>query len=163
MFPAPDHQSVGGGQLLDAGKDRPGGEHHAETEIVLQRLGMNAARDFRVGQDRLGLRAKHDPVAGAVQVERFDAETVAGEQHRLAPRVPGREGEHAAKAGDEGLAFLFVTVDEHLGVRLRGKAVPPAFQPGAKFAVVVDFAVEDDLNRAVLAAHWLGAAGQVND
>jgi hypothetical protein len=37
------------------------------------------------------------------------------------------------------------------------------FEPGAKLEVVVDLAVENDLDATVLVAHWLASAFNVND
>ena len=52
---------------------------------------------------------------------------------------------------------------DHLGVRLRPEAVPASFQLGAELAVVVDLAVEDELDGAVLVPDRLVPRLEVDD
>jgi len=54
-------------------------------------------------------------------------------------------------------------VDKDFGVAARPKAMAPALQLGPEFAVVVNLAVENDLNAAVFVANWLASPGEVND
>ena len=59
-------------------------------------------------------------------------------------------------------ALLLVEVGDHLGVALRGEAVARALQALAQLAVVVDLAVEDDRDRAVLVEDRLVAGREVD-
>ena len=60
--------------------------------------------------------------------------------------------------------MLLVEVDEDLGVAVGcGSGGRADSSVGAERLVVVDLAVEDDLDRAVLVADRLVAAGQVDD
>src|SRR5262245_65357035 len=54
-------------------------------------------------------------------------------------------------------------MDDHLGVRGRGKAVTPCLELGPELAVVVDLAVEDDPYGAVLVGQGLAARIEVDD
>ena len=58
---------------------------------------------------------------------------------------------------------MFVAVDEGFGVAEGGEGVSEALELGAEFAVVVDFAVEDDGAGAVFVEDGLPAAGEVDD
>jgi hypothetical protein len=64
---------------------------------------------------------------------------------------------------DAVVAVLLVEVDDHLAVRARGEAVAARLQARAQLLVVVDLAVGDDRDRAVLGAQRLVAAGDVDD
>ena len=54
-------------------------------------------------------------------------------------------------------------MDQDLGVALGPESMPPAFELAAQLLIVVDLAVEDDLDRAILVADGLIAAVQVDD
>ena len=82
---------------------------------------------------------------------------------RRAPLIGDREREHAVEALDAGVAVLLVGVDDGFGVGLGAERWPRASQVAAQLAVVVDLAVEDDPDRAVLVGHRLLAAGAVDD
>src|SRR5207302_1261047 len=54
-------------------------------------------------------------------------------------------------------------MDKDLSIALRCEAMTAFFEVGAKLPVVVDFAVEDHLQRAVFIADGLIAAGEIDD
>ena len=58
---------------------------------------------------------------------------------------------------------LLVEVDDHLGVALGGEAMAAAQQVAPQLAEVVDLAVEDDDDRAVLVVDRLVAGLEVDD
>ena len=58
---------------------------------------------------------------------------------------------------------LLVEVDEHLGVGVRGEPVARGLELLPELAVVVDLAVLDDVDRAVLVRDRLVAALEVDD
>ena len=64
---------------------------------------------------------------------------------------------------DDAIALFLVEVEDGLGIASRSIAVPARLQAGSKVGVVVDLAVEDDPDVAVLVAHRLFAAGHVDD
>src|SRR5262249_4477600 len=76
---------------------------------------------------------------------------------------PDGDREHAAEPLPEARAPLLVAVDEHLGVAPRPEAVAGALELVHQLAVVVDLAVLDDDDAAVLVRDWLVAPGQVDD
>ncbi len=90
-------------------------------------------------------------------------ETVPGQEQPAAPPVPQREGEHAAQALDAALPFLLVQVQD--GLRVAAGPVPVAarLQRGAQVRVVVDLAVADDQDGAVLVRHRLAARGEIHN
>ena len=89
-------------------------------------------------------------------VERLDADAIAREQQRAAAAVPERDAEHAAQVRERVLAPLLVGVDDGLGVGVGVERVAVGDELGAQLAVVVDLAVEDDPDRAVLVAESAG-------
>ena len=96
-------------------------------------------------------------------VHRLDAQPIAGEEQRLAVAVPEREREHAAKARHALLAPGLPGVDDHLGVAVGAKDVAQRLQFGHQLLEVVDLAVEDDADAAVLVEQRLLAGGHVDD
>lgn len=54
-------------------------------------------------------------------------------------------------------------MDEDFGIGVGAEVVAAGFEAGAEFEVVVDFAVEDDLEVAVLVGDGLPAAFEVDD
>ncbi len=64
---------------------------------------------------------------------------------------------------DQARAMLLIEMDQDFGIALGPEPVSPAFEPAAQLLVVVDLAVEDDLDRAVFVADRLVAPFQVDD
>ena len=54
-------------------------------------------------------------------------------------------------------------MDDRLAIAGGFEAMPARFQPPAQLAIIVDFAVEDELDRAVFVTKRLIAAGDVDD
>ena len=73
------------------------------------------------------------------------------------------QGEHAAQQREHPGALVLVEVDEDLGVTLGAERVPPGLEPVPQRGEVVDLAVEDRPDRAVLVGERLMASLQVND
>ncbi len=64
---------------------------------------------------------------------------------------------------DHGLAVLLVEMDEDLGVAARLQHVAGGAQLALEVEVVVDLAIEDDADRAVLVPDRLRAALEIDD
>ena len=96
-------------------------------------------------------------------VERLDPEAVAREHEPPPARVPDRDGEHAAQALGEAVAVLLVEMEQHFGVAVRAEVMPGALELAAQLAVVVDLAVLDDVQGAVLVRDRLVARLEVDD
>ena len=112
---------------------------------------------------RLQLGAEDHLGAKLGVVERLLAERVAGEEQAPAPAIPQGEGKHAVEPFDAALALLLVEVDNALGIGAGGEAVTFGLQLRLQLAAVVNLAVEDDLDGAVLVAERLVPAGDVED
>ena len=81
----------------------------------------------------------------------------------MAPRVPQRKCENSIETRQKRFTLIFVKMHKHFGVARRAKAMSARFEIAAQFAMIVDFAVEDNPNRAVLVCHWLIAGREIND
>src|SRR5205823_8199219 len=77
--------------------------------------------------------------------------------------VPDRDREHAAEPAREVVAVLLVQVDEDLGVAARAEAVAGGLELPPELLVVVDLAVLDDVDGAVLVRDRLVARLEVDD
>ena len=65
--------------------------------------------------------------------------------------IPDRQREHAVEALGEFFAPLLPSVDQHFGIGMvRAEAVSLGLEFATQFAMVIDFAVEDDPDRPVL-------------
>ena len=147
-----------GRQLAGLAKDRQRGRDRVEGEERLERVEVDLP-----ARQRAQLGGELEPVRVRAVVERLDPVAVAREHEATSRRVPERDREHPAQAPREGGPFLLVEVDEHLGVAVRGEAVAGALELRAQLGVVVELAVLDDVNRAVLVRDRLVAGLQVDD
>jgi hypothetical protein len=149
-------------QLVDAAQRRQRRGHVAVGEVGVDRLAVDLARDLVVGQQRghLGGEAE-DAVAQAVE-ERLLADAIARDQALLPARVPEREREHPVQPLDAVDAVLLVEVRDDLGVAVCRQRVPARDELLAQLAVVVDLAVQDDRDGAVLVEDRLVAGGEVD-
>ena len=96
-------------------------------------------------------------------VDRPHAGAVARQHQALTARVPDGEGEVAVERLDAIGTPLLVEMDDDLGVGRRLEHVAAGDQLGAQLDVVEDLAVEGDPNGAVLVAHRLPAAVEIDD
>src|SRR5439155_41425 len=80
-----------------------------------------------------------------------------------AARVPHREGEHAAQPVHAGGTVRLPRAQQHLRVAAGGEPAAAGLQLAAQVAEVVDLAVEDERDGAVLASHRLLAGDEVDD
>lgn len=90
------------------------------------------------------------------EIERLDATRVPCEVHGLRSRVVETEGEHTSEVLYEIDAVFFVQLQENFGIRPRSAF---EFFRTAEFLVIVDFAIEDDDDRARVIPHWLITVG----
>src|SRR5439155_9066241 len=98
----------------------------------------------------------------AAEIQRLDADPVPRQQQPAAASVPKGKGKHAAQALDKLFPFVFVKMGDYLGIALCAKAMAFALQVGAETLVVVNLAVEDNLNGPVFVADRLVAAGKID-
>jgi hypothetical protein len=60
-------------------------------------------------------------------------------------------------------AVFFVEVDQDFGVGVRAEDVTASFQASTQCPIVVDFAVENDVDGFVFVGQWLSAAFEIDD
>ena len=134
-----------------------------ELEIRVERVPVELSMRQADNVECLQLRREPDSPGSGRDVERLDAEPVAGEEQRLLGRVPDGEREHAAQPLHALRPVLFVEMQDDLGVALSGEHVSLRDQPTPELAVVVDLAVEDDDLRVVFVEDRLSSARQIDD
>src|SRR3954454_2978796 len=139
------YEQMPGGELACLTKDGKRRRDRVEGEKRLERVQVDVAAWQRA---QFGCE-RELAVDGAV-VQRLDPEAVAREDETAARRVPNRNGEHPAQPFGEAFAVLFVEMEQHLCVAVRPEPVSGALELAAQFAVVVELAVLDDVERAVL-------------
>ncbi len=149
----------GGLDLADAPVERAWRRHIPMREKLGDRSGVDGPVEPRVREDRLDLRAQHQPRIVFVDEQRLLAGAVAGQQQRAVARVPQREREHAVEARDSGGAPRLPRRDDDLGVALRAKREALGDQLLAQFLEVVDLTVEAERHATVGAEHRLVGVG----
>src|SRR6185295_19083904 len=113
--------------------------------------------------DRFDFRPEVEPLSNDRVVKGLDAHTVSRQQQRTVPAIPYRDPEHAAQACERILAPLFVGVNDRFGVAVGVEAMTPRDQFCSKLGIVMNFAIEDDPDRAVFVLDWLLAGRQIDD
>src|SRR6185312_17195521 len=94
---------------------------------------------------------------------RLDAEAVTREEQRFAIAIPQREREHAAQALYAVFAPRLPCVHDRLGIAACTKAVTECRELRDQRLVVVNLAVVDDADTAVLVVKWLLPGRQIDD
>ena len=152
-----------GRQLPDRFEDRARARDVLQRQVRVDRFRAPVARHVGVLEQRLDLRSERDAVPCRAVVERLDAQSIADEQQAAVRLVPEREREHAAESIDGRVAPLLVCVHDDFGVCVRAEAMAARHEIRAHVGEVVDLAVEDHPDRAVLVGDRLVAGREVDD
>ena len=136
-----------------------------EREVLVHLLFVDASRESRVLEDRLDLGREEHPITVLGVVHGLDAEVVAGEHdpRGLAAEVEQGEAPHAVEAVEAVGVPLRVGVEHDFGVARGVELVAGGLELRPQLAEVVDLAVVRDVDEAVVGAHRLVAAGEVDD
>jgi hypothetical protein len=153
-----DDPHGGRGQLADAVEDGPRrGDDGVPGEVVVQRDRVDGGVDLPGLHQRGQRRGEPQPARRLGQVQRLDAQPIAGEHHAAGVALGDDEREHAVQVRDDVGAPVVVALEDHLGVAGREEAVAVALELGAQLLVVVDAAVEDRGQAELVVDHRLAA------
>ena len=97
------------------------------------------------------------------EMQRLHAQPVARQKQAAPLMIVDRKGEHAIEPRQAIRAPLPPRRQNHLGIAAGSKAVTAIFEFGAQLPEIIDFAVEADRHRFVVARHRLRAAFDVDD
>src|ERR1700722_11608884 len=153
-------------QFFDAFEQSVGSGCGYEREVVKQSFFVDGTRLIGILEQGFDLRGKGDSSVMNAVVERLDADPVSDEPEPARLCIPQSDGKHAAEFLETSDAPLLKSMQNHFGVRVMGFPAANAehFELAPDLGMVVDFAVEDDLQRSVAIAHGLGSSiGQIND
>ncbi len=139
------------------------GRRGKKTEQMRNRAPIEFAIKLVKFEDRLEFGPEKQSPAVLAVVQRLDAEPVARHEQLPAGFIPKRKCKHATQMFNAVLTVLFVEMYDRFRVRARGENVPPGFQIAPQFAVVVDFSIEHQVNRAVLVFNRLVSGSKVDD
>ena len=152
-------------QPPDAGVDAGRLRHVAEGKEIVDGSGVEAAGQGGHAGQRRQFGAEHE-AAGAVGgvIEWFLAQPVARQEQAAAVAIPQCEGELAIELPQAVGAETFPRVDDgfRIGV-IAAEHMPEGCELRPQLGKIVNIAVEDDHHRAVLVAHRLAPAGDVDD
>ncbi len=144
-------------QLFDARQQGARCRHHGvEIQVVIERHRVEDRVDIAALEQRRQRRGKAQALAGARQVQRLDAQAVAGDEQALAVALPDGKGKHAVELGQQGFAPGVVALEQHFGVAAGIEGVAQGFKLGAQFREVVDRAVERQGQAQLRVDHRLG-------
>ena len=110
-----DHEPMGSRELIDVAKQRAVLEWHLEHEVVAYALRVGFDRRNE-RQQRFWLRGEKEGVAAVVEIQRFDPESIAGDQDPTTFMIKQGEGEHAPKVIDNVISPLLVATKDCLGI-----------------------------------------------
>src|SRR6185312_11760662 len=138
--------------------------HITVREIILDRRRRQRARRPRMNQQRAKLRREDQlPAIEMGVVKRLLADAVAGEKELPTVAVPDGKGKHPGKPVQAAGAPFLPGMDDRLGVGAGAENMPGGLQGAAQRLEIVNLAVEDEDDRAVLVLHRLRASGEVDD
>src|SRR5262245_18719111 len=96
-------------------------------------------------------------------IERFHTQSIARDEQLLSPLVPDSKGKHPSQIVNTISAVLLIEMEDCFSVAMCLIDVTPGLELRAKISVVVDFAVEYDVQRAILIGHGLMAGRHVDN
>src|SRR5262245_58203421 len=88
---------------------------------------------------------------------------IAGDEHLATAGIPNGERKHTIESFDACLTPLLVGMYDHFRIGQCLELVPGLFEFLTQLDEIVDFAIEYNLQAAVLVADWLSTTGHVND
>ena len=159
----PEFELVPRRKLVDVPVNGARPRHVLKRKIVADRVCIEFGRHGRVALERREFAGEDQRAAGHEIEQRLLPHAVAPEQHTAALAAVYGEGEHPFEHLDAFAAELLVEMDDHLCVAFRAEFVAAPEQLFAQLAVVVDFAVEDGDDAAVLVRDRLAAFFEVDD
>src|SRR5262245_16096275 len=150
-------------QLAHPADDRVRVGDVTAAEVARQTEHVELAADARMREDGSQLGPEDQPAAELRVVERLLAHAIPRQEEDLAPFVPQPEREHAVEMPDAVLAEILPRMDDHFGVGPGLEAMPALDQRLTQLDMVVDLAVENRPDRAVLVGERLVAGLQIDD
>ena len=158
------------GQALDAVEEGLGAVLvRPEAQVAVDRALVDLLLVEAAGEDGLDLAGEEQHLAVTVggghpgDVERLDAEVVAGQGEPLLLAVPDRQAEHAVEPVERVGPPLRERLQHDLGVGVGLEGAPERLELGPQVEVVVDLAVVGDRVATVGGVHRLLAVGDVDD
>ena len=165
-----DREHLAGGEPLDPVEEGLGAVLvRPEAQVAVDGALVDLLLVQPAGEDRLDLAREEEHLALAVgvrhpgEVDRLDAEVVAGQGEPLLVAVPDRQPEHAVEAVERVVPPLRERLEHDLGVGVGREGAAERLQLGAQVEVVVDLAVVGDHVAPVGGVHRLLAVGDVDD
>lgn len=162
-LPFPNGQGGAGRELFDVAEDGFVTRHVVEGEKAVQDLRIDFGGEAGEGKKGFDFRGEDERARGERIVERLDADAVSSEKERASALVPDGEREHATQFFDAAFAEVFIEVDDDFGVGAGFERMAALEEVFAKVPEVVDFAVEDNPDGAVLVGKRLVTAFEVDD
>jgi len=121
------------------------------------------SRQTRNLQQRLQLTGKYQTLILLAVKQWLLAQPITSQYQSLTATVPDCEGKHPTHVLHKVQPVLLVQMDYHLRITVRTELMPLLLQLHAKFAVIVNLAVERDLHGTVFIAQRLRTARHVYD
>src|SRR5206468_11176748 len=114
-------------------------------------------------EDRLHLRREDEPLVEPREIERLYPETVPRGDEQASRPVVEQERELAPQLLQERQPVLLVEIDDDLGVALRLEVITLGFERASDPLEIVNLAVGDQDDAAVVAFERLGTSSRIDD
>lgn len=155
---------MGRGELHDSFEGSLRARDAKEREVVRDGLAVHFRRYERRSENGLDFGAKDEMFARSGIEKRLYSDGIAREKKGIATQIQNREREYAVELCDAGRAVLFIQVKDNLRIGAGMEAMTGGLETGAKIFEIVNFAVENEPEGAVLIGHRLATrVGYIND
>src|SRR4051812_44313428 len=151
-------------QFLNAAQQTSIGGNVSKGQIEIESLGIHYPRAGGIGKQSLELGRKDNGAAVATIEQRLLTRAIAGQQHAPSRSIVQRERKHPVQPAEAVVTPLEICLEYDLGIRRGAKHVLACFELTPDFLIVIDLAVEDDLEAVRRISHGLPAGWrQVNN
>lgn len=144
-------------KLLDSREHRFRRGSGDETRMVRQPF-IDRTGLVGIGEQRLDLGCEGQPTMMLAVIQRLDPDPIANQPQFLLAGIPQGDSEHPAEFVQAFNPPLLEGMEDHFGIGMIGLPAMTAQtnEFGANLGVVIDFAVEDDLELSILRSPLAG-------
>ena len=134
-----------------------------EAQILVQGTEIQPGLNAWKLEQTFDLRCECKAAVILCVVQRLNTERVPCQKKGLSLVIPYGKGKHSPQPAEELSAVFLIAMQQALCIGCRAKLMSLFCQFAAQLQMVVDFAVENDSDAAIIAAHRLPAVCRVND
>src|SRR5262249_31797140 len=131
--------------------------------VITHRCGVEFASNRAMAEESFDLGRKDERPTIVKVVNGLDAEAIPRQHYESLACVVYRKCKHATEMDYAVLSPFRIRDEDCLGVGRRTKEVAAFLKLRAELPIVIYLTVEGDPQRTICIAHWLRAAGEIDD